>query len=147
MKLKYFSFSLFIGTILSLAYTSQQVEIIKLAYQGGRANKAYKELLDRQHYLRYNLLNLKSSAYLGNKLLDENTSFEIPKESQILSLAVPRENMHTGQYEAHKSLDSKSNVTKDTLFVSFSKIQESWPVSLVKSLVNNHAQAQDIKNK
>lgn len=143
MRLKYFCFCLLIGTAFSLGYTWQQVEIIKLAYQGGRANKAYKELLDKNHYLRYNLLNLKSASYLGNKLLDENTLYEIPAPSQVLSLALPKDTAGNHPYAFAELSPAHA---KDTLFLSALKIQDAWPLSLVSVYLNKQAQAQDLGN-
>ena len=133
-------------TIAGIAYTWQQTEIIKLAYQGSYSNKMYKEVLDKNHYLRYNLLNLKSSSYLGAKLLDENTAYEIPKQSQVLSLALPRPVRQSNRDtlgEAGQAVRSPSG--KGFLLSSFT-IQNVWPISLVTAYMDKHAQAQDIGN-
>lgn len=147
MKLKHFSIALCFGIFLCLSYTWQQVEIIKLAYQGSRASTLYKEVLDSNHYLRYNLSILKSSAYLGNKLLNEGTSFEVPKESHVLSLIAPKEESAGISYARRKTPGVKGSVGKHNAFLSFSGMQDVWPVSFLKSMVNNQAQAQDITNK
>lgn len=117
--------------MLGLSYTWQQIEIFKLAYQENSRNKAYKELLDRNHYLRYNLTNLKSSSYLGNKLLGDNTNFEIPRRSQMLTLALPKENV------------SGSNIFNQPLRTVAG---DAWPISIIKSYINKQAQAQDLNN-
>ena len=117
--------------MLGLSYAWQQIEIFKLAYQGNSRNKAYKELLDRNHYLRYNLINLKSSSYLGNKLLGDNTNFEIPGQSQMLTLALP------------KKRASGANIFNQPLrAVSW----DGWPILIIKSYINKQAQAQDLNN-
>ncbi|MEK6564693.1 MAG: hypothetical protein AABZ65_06670 [Candidatus Omnitrophota bacterium] len=90
MRLRYFISGLITVVVLSLFYVGQQTEVIKLAYQANKINKLRKELLDRNHHLRYNLISLKSSYHLGGKLLSENTNFEIPKQSQMVSLALPK---------------------------------------------------------
>lgn len=89
MRLKHFIISLGALTVLSLFYVGQQTEVIKLAYRANKINKQHKELLDRNRYLRYNLISLKSSYHLGGKLLSENTGFEIPRQSRMISLASP----------------------------------------------------------
>ena len=91
MRLRYFIPGLTVVTVLSLFYVGQQTEVIKLAYQANKINKLHKELLDRNHYLRYNLISLKSAYHLGGKLLSENTNFEMPKQSQMVSLAWSKE--------------------------------------------------------
>ncbi|HAH21106.1 MAG: hypothetical protein A2Y00_00420 [Omnitrophica WOR_2 bacterium GWF2_43_52] len=147
MKLKHFSIGLCFGIFLCLGYTWQQVEIIKLAYQGSRASTIYKEVLDRNHYLRYNLSILKSSSYLGNKLFNEGTSFEVPKESRILSLGAPKEESGGTAYARRGPSEIRESATNNNVFLSFSRIQDVWPVSFLKTMVNNQAQAQDITHK
>ena len=109
MRLRHFIPGLTVVIVLSLFYVGQQTEVIKLAYQANKINKLHKELLDRNHHLRYNLISLKSSYYLGGKLLSENTNFEIPKQSQMVSLALPKEEQSLKRDIRDYPADSVSN--------------------------------------
>lgn len=144
MRLKYFFIFLSIGTLLSLLYTWQQIEIIKLAYQENSKNNAYKEMLDRNHYLRYNLSGLKSVLSLGNKLLDGTTNFELPKTRQMLTLVLPNQDTPLETIVQPKNLKSfLPGFSKGRFAISISKLQNVLPLSIVKSLINKQAQAQD----
>lgn len=144
MRLKYFFICLSTGTLLSLLYTWQQIEIIKLAYQENSKNNAYKEMLDRNHYLRYNLSGLKSVLSLGNKLLDGTTNFELPKTRQMLTLVLPNQDTPLETIVQPKNLKSfLPGFSKGRFAISISKLQNALPLSIVKSLINKQAQAQD----
>ncbi len=137
MRLRYFVLILSIITALCLIYAWQQVKIIQLAYQGSEKNKMHKELLDINHSLRYNLCSLKSSSYLGSKLLTENSNFEIPDRAQMMVLNLPQEK---GAFNTQHSL------VKGRILLGVSKLKESWPLSLIKSYIDRQAQAQDLLN-
>lgn len=147
MRLKLFILTLSIATALSLAYAWQQTEIIKLAYLENKSNKFYKELLDKNRYLRYNLINHKSSSYLGNKLLDNNTNFEIPAQSQMLTLVLPRERISDSKRQSGQLRYVGADIVKEGIYLSAFKIQDAWPISVIKSYINKQAQAQDGNNK
>lgn len=133
-------------TAVGIAYTWQQIEIIKLAYQGSYSNKMYKEVLDKNHYLRYNLLNLKSSSYLGVKLLEENTSYEIPKRSQMLSLALPKPAIQSNKDALGIIAQERMPPSGKGFLLSSFNMRDVWPISLVTAYMDRHAQAQDIGN-
>jgi hypothetical protein len=144
MRLKYFVMAISIATALGLVCTWQQVGIIQLAYQQDRKNKTYKELFDRNRYLRYNLINLTSASYLGNKLFDEDTSFEIPRESQIRILSKPRkEATYTSRAGGHGQSTDKNKIPVSAI----AKIQDTWPITAIDRYFNKQAQAQDMKAK
>lgn len=130
MKLKYFLLMLCAATVLSLFVVRQETEVIKLAYQENQNNRLYKELLDSNRYLRYNLISLKSSPSLADKLLNETSGYELPKQSQVMSLVLPQEN--------------NPAVLKEAKAGFIDRLQESWPIVLAKSYINKQAQAQDL---
>lgn len=153
MRLKYFALNLAAVTGLCLCYCWQQIEIIQLAYQQNGKNKTYKELLDRNHYLRYNLANLKSSSSLGKKLLADNTVFEIPKSSQVRVLRLSKlEASFTGRRQQGQSENRKlsflsfAGAGKGIVNGAFSKLQDSWPIESIDAYISRHAQAQDMKD-
>ena len=116
MRLRYFIPGLSVVTVLSLFYVGQQTEVIKLAYQANKINKLHKELLDRNHYLRYNLISLKSSYHLGGTLLSENTNFEMPKQSQMVSLALPKKEQLLGQEPRGSSSEAVFNSDRTKVY-------------------------------
>ncbi len=128
MKLKYFMFMLCAVTMLSLFVVRQETEVIKLAYQENQFNRLHKELLDSNRYLRYNLISLKSSVHLADKLLNETSGYELPKQSQVMSLVLPQENNPAAFKEAKAGF--------------IDRLQESWPVVLAKSYINKQALGQ-----
>lgn len=130
MKLKYFLLMLCAATVLSLFVVRQETEVIKLAYQENQDTRLYKELLDSNRYLRYNLISLKSSPSLADKLLNETSGYELPKQSQVMSLVLPQEN--------------NPAVLKEAKAGFIDRLQESWPIVLAKSYINKQAQAQDL---
>lgn len=144
MRLKYFIIISFSITLLSLIYTWQQVNIIKLAYRENSRSLVYNELLDKNRYLRYNLIKLKSSHHLGNKLLDDKSDFEIPKRSQMLTLVLPKEKAKTD-----KNILAMDNrfFKSGTIFLSAFKIENSLPLTVIRSYIDRHAQAEDVIKK
>lgn len=148
MRLKYFIIILFTVTLLSLFYAWQQVSIIKLAYEENNKAAVYKEFLDRNRNLRYNLIKLKSSYHLGNKLLDDNTDFEIPKRSQTLTLASPKQNATADKGIFTQVLPIDNRFLKSgTIFLSAFRIEDSLPVSIIRSYINKQAQAEEVIKK
>ena len=137
MRVRYFILILLVTTLLSLVYTWQQVEIIRLAYRENLNNKVYKELLDKNHSLRYNLVSLKSSLSLGDKLLSADT-FEIPASNQVRIVSWPKDAV---------VVKAQDVLMKDGIFLSILKRKEIWPVSIIKSYIDKQAQAQDSLNK
>ena len=149
MRLKYFIICLMALTTLSLVYTWQQSEIIKLAYLENNKNKACKELLDRNQYLRYNLISQKSALNLGNKLLDGAANFEIPQPSQVITLPLAIDNAQGGLQDGFRSTQKAGIKLKrqETFVVSIAKLQNALPLLIVKSFINKQAQAQDFNNR
>lgn len=145
MRLKYFIICLITLTCLSLAYTWQQTAIIKLAYLENNKDKVCKELLDRNQYLRYNLLSQKSAMSLGNKFLDGAANFEISQPLETISLPLPISNpqgeLRDGFLRAQKP--GIKLTQQENFLLSIAKLQNSLPLLMVKSFINRQAQAQD----
>ena len=138
MRLRYFIPGLTVVTVLSLFYVGQQTEVIKLAYQANKINKLHKELLDRNHYLRYNLISLKSSYHLGGALLSENTNFEMPKQSQMVSLALPKEERLRGRESRGSSSEAVFNSDRTKVYSGKKGISLSEIIPSVDSGKNIH---------
>lgn len=149
MRLKYFIICLIALTCPSLVYTWQQTEIIRLAYLENNKNKVCKELLDRNHYLRYNLVSQKSALNLGNKLLGGAANFEIAQPSQMMTLPLaidtPRGYVQDGFHRVQKAGIKLKR--QETFMMSIAKLQNALPLLIVKAFVNKQAQAQDFSNR
>lgn len=149
MRLKYFIICLMALTTLSLVYTWQQTEIIKLAYLENNKNNVCKELLDRNQYLRYNLISQKSALNLGNKFLDGAANFEIPQPSQMMTLLLPIDNPQGELQDGFRPTEKAGIKPKrqETFIMSIVKLQNALPLLIVKSFINRQAQAQDFNNR
>lgn len=147
MRLKYFMTMLFVVTFLSVSYVWQQAAVIRLAYEENKYNNVYKELLDRNKHLRYNLISLKSSSYLADKLLSEDAGFEIPKQSQILTLGLSKDKNIPSAAETEKSQAKTAFFARNGFMRAILKLQESWPIALARSYIDKQAQAQELINR
>lgn len=149
MRLRYFILCLMTLTCISLVYTWQQTEIIKLAYLENNKNKVCKELLDRNQYLRYNLSIQKSALSLGNKFLDGAANFELPQPSQMMTLLLPIDNPQGYLQEGFRP-GQKAGIKlkrQETFIMSIAKLQNALPLLMVKSFINKQAQAQDFNKR
>lgn len=89
MRLQRFFVFLAIITAISLLYVQMQVEIVKLAYEGGAKEVQLKELLDTRSILVYNIDKLESVNNLGRQILASNTDLQFTDREQVASLKVP----------------------------------------------------------
>ena len=86
MKLSKFLQLLFVVTALSLIYIHMQMEIFNLAYQGKRKEKEIISISEDNGLLTYNILQLKSSNNLGDKLLSEDSTLQFCNNDQVIQL-------------------------------------------------------------
>ena len=76
-------------TILAVGYVHLQMTIIDMAYKGRSKQEAIRSLREKNDYLTYHILSLKSSNNLGEKLLfnDKDLQFTDPKDVVELSMS------------------------------------------------------------
>lgn len=77
---------IFLITALSIGYVWQQARIVVLAYEKQKKAKLCRQLLDRNVFLRYNLVSLESSGSLSRNLKTFEADYEMPAFSQIVDL-------------------------------------------------------------
>ena len=77
-------------TSFALIYIHLQMQIFDLAYQGKNKEKEIRKLIDDNGNVTYNILKLKSSNNLGEKLLGEQSQLQFLDNSQVVSLAMPK---------------------------------------------------------
>ena len=76
-------------TSLSLIYIHMQMQIFDSAYQAKKREQFIKKLSEENGNLTYNILKLKSSHNLGNKLLSEKSDMKFMDNAQIVRLESP----------------------------------------------------------
>ncbi len=76
-------------TIISLCYIHFQVQIINLAYKCKAKEKKIKELIDQNGSAEYSILSLKSSSYLGHKILSGDSDMNFVHPSKVIRLSIP----------------------------------------------------------
>ena len=89
MKISKVFKSMVMLTGLSLIYIHMQMQIFDLAYQAKRKEQFIKKLSEENGNLTYNILKLKSSHNLGDKLLSKKSDMKFIDGSQIVRLESP----------------------------------------------------------
>ena len=74
--LKWVSFVVII-TVIILAYTSQQIALLKISYQIGEAENLVTDALDQNRNLRYNVASLESPENLARFVANKNPSLTV----------------------------------------------------------------------
>jgi len=77
-------------TVIALIYIHMQMQIFDLAYKGSSKEKQMHELRDRNGLLTHQILTLKSSNSLGNRLLEKNSNLEFMSNNNVLTLKGPK---------------------------------------------------------
>ncbi len=89
-------------TSFSLIYIHLQMKIFDLAYQGKIKEKEIRNLIDEISNETYNILNLKSSNHLGDKLLGEQSRLQFMDNSMIVKIPMPQPAQQTINSELSK---------------------------------------------
>lgn len=108
-------------TVIALIYTHMQMQIFELAYKGSRREKQMHELRDRHGILTHQILTLKSSNNLGNRLLEKNSDLEFIGNNNVLTLKGPEVAMK--QTSSKPIISKNENVMWN--FLSFLTPQEA----------------------
>lgn len=109
-------------TALSLVYVWQQTKIIEFAYEKQKKIKLCRQLLDRNMFLRYNLITLESSGNLSKNLKAFEADYEMPAFTQIVDLRTSQEKGNL-ELASGRRQDSRINLNKE-------KIKENILLSL-----------------
>lgn len=96
-------------TVASLCYIHFQVQIINLAYKCKAKEKRIKELIDQNGSAEYSILSLKSSSYLGHKVLSEGSDMNFVDPSKIIKLSIPVVSEEVASVDAKAKKQKKSN--------------------------------------
>jgi len=78
-------------TALSLIYINMQMQILDLAYQGKDKEKIIRQLNEKNGNVEYTILKLKSTNYLGLKLLEDNSDMQFLGTANVVQIAAPRQ--------------------------------------------------------
>jgi len=93
MKLSKLIKALLTITVVSLIYINMQMQILDLAYQGKNKEKIIRQLNEKNGNVEYNILKLKSSNYLGLKLLENNSDMQFLGIGNVVQLIAPRQEL------------------------------------------------------
>ena len=77
-------------TSFALIYIHLQMQIFDLAYQGKIKEKEIRKLIDDNGNVTYNILKLKSSNNLGEKLLGEQSQLQFLDNDRVVKLDIPQ---------------------------------------------------------
>ena len=110
MKLtRFIQFMIFL-TSISLIYIHLQMQIFDLAYQGKKKEKQIVELKDENGRIHYNIMSLKSTSYLGLKLLSqEKNKLEFLDKNDVVQLVTNEGILPDSSLMAQKISEKPSN--------------------------------------
>lgn len=92
MRMPKFLLTAFMVTSCAVFYVGQQTEIFRLAYVGSKSMVEFRDLLDENSLLRYNLKKSTSLTRVGNKIL-ESSEFQMPDTYYLVKLSSPAESL------------------------------------------------------
>lgn len=92
MRLPKFLLTAFMVTSCAVFYVGQQSEIFQLAYVGSKSMVEFRDLLDENSLLRYNLKQNTSLTRVDNKIL-EPSEFQMPDTYYLVKLSSPAESL------------------------------------------------------
>lgn len=90
MKVYKFLIILVITTFLTLGYVHQKIELLKVGYSMEKSGEDLIRLLDRNSFLLYNVIALKSPHNLERLLLAKNMTFQLPTADQFVQVNQPQ---------------------------------------------------------
>lgn len=102
MKVSKFLIVLALATTITLLYVHQQIEILKANYQKEIIEESLTKLLDRNHFLLYNLIAIKAPHNLERILLAKDATFELPASHQLLEINQPQFKAELSRWERTK---------------------------------------------
>lgn len=76
-------------TVVALIYIHMQMQIFELGYQGKDKETLIHELRDHNGVLTHQILTLKSSNNLGNRLLEKDGALQFMSNEHVLTLKGP----------------------------------------------------------
>ncbi|MFH1888606.1 MAG: hypothetical protein ABH806_00780 [Candidatus Omnitrophota bacterium] len=79
-------------TCFSLLYVYQQTEIFRVAYAGQKKASAFRDCLDKNTLLRYNINKNTSLVFIDSRV-SEYANFEMPQSYRVVKLTNPAANL------------------------------------------------------
>jgi hypothetical protein len=90
-------------TCCSLLYVHQQTEIFHLAYIGQRKSAVFRDSLDKNAMLRYNINKNTSLVLIGNRI-SGYANFEMPDTYRVVKLGNPPESLRIASQSGSSKL-------------------------------------------
>ncbi len=111
MKLPKFLLLITFITCFCLLYVYQQTEIFRLAYIGQKRSAVFRDFLDKNAMLRYNI-NKNTSLVLIDNRISGYANFEMPDSYRVVKLVYPEGSLRI----ANQSRSSKLKTMATSLF-------------------------------
>lgn len=92
MRLSKIIFMVTAVTCLSMLYVFQQTEIFRVAYIGQKKNSAFRDCLDKNTLLRYNINKNTSLVYINSRV-SEHADLHMPESYRVVKLSRPASNL------------------------------------------------------
>ncbi len=90
MKLIKFIQLMVVVTVVALIYVHMQMSIFSLAYEGKRRERRITELKEGNGSVKYEILELKSANYLGEKLLRQGRDLKFCDQESVVKIKTPQ---------------------------------------------------------
>lgn len=111
MKLPKFLLLITSVTFCALIYVYQQTEIFRLAYVGQKKTAAFRDSLDKNAVLRYNI-NKNTSVVLIDTRIATSSNFQMPDTYRVVRLENPPGNLRI----ASRARSSRLKMIATSLF-------------------------------
>jgi len=96
-------------TVIALVYIHMQMRIIELAYEGKKNEYQIRNLIEDNGNLTYAILTLKSSRYLGIKMLSEDSSMDFVDYENVMQISLPPKKSEIKSENNLMALKDKAN--------------------------------------
>ena len=96
-------------TSFALIYIHLQMKIFDLAYQGKNKEKEMRNLIDDNGNVTYNILKLKSSNNLGQKLLGEQSHLQFSDNAKVVKVETSPSGGEENALALSTGLEKKAN--------------------------------------
>ena len=125
MRLDKFILLMVLVTVLALIYTHMQMKVFDLAYRNRLREGAVKELLEENGHIMYSLLQMKSSKYLGERLLKENPDMKFADSSDIVKVSTIKQPYQKDSLDDTAHLQGQQQTKSKLSFLPFGKQAEA----------------------
>ena len=102
--------SIMLVTLIALIYVHQQVELVKLSYTIDSKERRFKDILDHNETLGYNIKNLEAPSRLEGVLLAQKIDIAFPNRDHVVRAAKLKVAAKSGESIRAVGLERKVNM-------------------------------------